>query len=43
MGEILGAGLTHYPPMITPDEDRAFPLNLALKNNSNKCLALFKS
>ena len=33
MGQILGAGLTHYPPMITPDEDLAFPLAEALKSN----------
>ena len=25
MGEILGIGITHYPGLIAPDEDRAFP------------------
>ncbi len=33
MGEILGVGLTHYPPVITPVEDRGFPLTLALEKN----------
>jgi hypothetical protein len=33
MAEILGVGLTHYPPIITPDEDQQFPLVRALKNN----------
>ena len=33
MGDIFGAGTTHYPPLITPDEDRAFPLTRTLKNN----------
>ena len=33
MGDILGAGTTHYPPLISPDEDRAFPLTRTLKNN----------
>jgi len=33
MGEILGVGLTHYPPIITPVEDRGFPLTLALEKN----------
>ena len=33
MGEILGAGITHYPPLITPDEDRGFPLTRTLKYN----------
>ena len=33
MAEILGVGLTHYPPMITPDEDQLFPLVRTLKNN----------
>ena len=27
MGDILGVGLTHYPSIIAPDEDRVFPLN----------------
>ncbi|MQG63602.1 MAG: extradiol ring-cleavage dioxygenase, partial [SAR202 cluster bacterium] len=35
MGEILGAGITHYPPLITPDEDRGFPLTRTLKHNTN--------
>ena len=35
MGEILGVGTTHYPPLITPDEDRGFPLTNTLKNNTN--------
>ena len=26
MAEILGLGLTHYPPLISPDEDKAIPL-----------------
>ena len=26
MGDILGVGLTHYPSLIAPDEERAFPL-----------------
>ena len=30
MGEILGLGVTHYPPLITPDEERAFPLRRTL-------------
>lgn len=30
MGDILGLGVTHYPPLITPDEDRAFPLRRTL-------------
>ena len=30
MGEILGVGLTHYPPFIAPDEDRAIPLRRTL-------------
>ena len=34
MGEILGVGLTHYPGLIAPDEDRAFPLTRLL--NSDK-------
>jgi len=33
MAEILGVGLTHYPPMITPDEDQLFPLARTLKHN----------
>ena len=30
MAEILGAGVTHYPPMLISDEERAFPLNITL-------------
>lgn len=33
MAEILGAGVTHYPPLIAPDEDRAYPLLRTLKND----------
>ena len=33
MGEILGVGLTHYPPAITPVEDRGYPLTRTLENN----------
>ncbi len=33
MAEILGVGLTHYPGIIAPDEDRQFPLVRTLKNN----------
>ena len=25
MAEIIGVGCTHYPALITPDEDRGFP------------------
>jgi hypothetical protein len=35
MAEILGLGLTHYPPLITPDEDRGFPLTRTLRHNHN--------
>ena len=35
MGEILGAGITHYPPLISPDEDRSFPLTRTLAHNPN--------
>lgn len=34
MGEILGVGLTHYPPLITPDEERGFPLTRTLRSNN---------
>jgi hypothetical protein len=34
MGDILGLGLTHYPPLITPDEERNFPLTRTLKHNN---------
>jgi hypothetical protein len=30
MGDILGIGLTHYPPFIAPDEDLAIPLRRTL-------------
>ena len=33
MGDILGVGTTHYPPLITPDEDRGFPLTRTLRQN----------
>ena len=33
MAEILGVGATHYPPLITPDEERAFPLTRTLRSN----------
>ncbi len=33
MAEILGVGTTHYPPLITPDEDRGFPLTRTLERN----------
>ena len=35
MAEILGLGLTHYPPLIAPDEDKAIPLRRALRGNPN--------
>ena len=34
MGDILGVGLTHYPGLIAPDEDKAYPLTRLL--NSDK-------
>ena len=30
MGEILGIGLTHYPPLIIPDEEGRIPLRITL-------------
>ena len=33
MAEILGVGCTHYPPLITPDEDRGFPINVTLNRD----------
>lgn len=30
MAEILGIGVTHYPPLIFPDEDMAAPLKYFL-------------
>ena len=32
MGEILGLGISHYPPLAGPDERMAFILKLMLKN-----------
>ena len=33
MGEILGVGLTHVPPLITPDEDKGYPLARTLEHD----------
>ena len=33
MAEIFGAGLTHYPALIAPDEDKMYPLLKTLKND----------
>jgi len=33
MAEIFSAGVTHYPALIAPDEDRAYPLLRTLKND----------
>ncbi len=33
MGEMLGIGLTHYPGLIAPDEDRNYPLTRTLRSN----------
>jgi len=33
MAEILGVGLTHYPPLLLADEYMAFPLNMTLQRN----------
>ena len=33
MGEILGVGLTHYPGLIAPDEDKMYPLTRLLKSD----------
>jgi len=33
MAEIFGAGLTHYPALIAPDEDKMYPLLRTLKND----------
>ena len=30
MAEILGAGVTHYPPMLVADAEKAFPINITL-------------
>ena len=35
MAEILGLGLTHYPPLIGPDEDKNIPLKRTLSSNKN--------
>ena len=40
MGDILGVGPTHYPSIIAPDEDRAFPLTRTLRTNDRIPLAL---
>ena len=34
MGEIQGIGLTHYPGLIAPYEDRGYPLARALRGDS---------
>ena len=34
MAELLGVGVTHYPPLITPDEDRGFPINVTLNRDA---------
>ena len=33
MAEIIGVGCTHYPALITPDEDRGFPINVTLNRD----------
>ncbi len=33
MAKILGAGCTHCPLLITPDEDRNFPINITLSED----------
>ena len=33
MADIFGAGLTHYPALIAPDEDKMYPLLRTLKND----------
>ena len=35
MAEILGLGMTHYPPLIAPDADKAIPLRRTLRGNPN--------
>ena len=30
MAEILGASVTHYPPMLVADEEEAFPINITM-------------
>ena len=34
MAEIIGIGCTHYPPLITPDADRGFPVNVTLTRDA---------
>ena len=33
MGEILGIGMTHYPPLVIPDEEKPWPLRATLAND----------
>ncbi len=33
MAEILGIGVTHYPPLITPDEEGRFPLKITMQRD----------
>ena len=33
MGEILGVGVTHYPPLIIPDEEGRIPLRITLQRD----------
>jgi len=33
MGEILGVGVTHYPPLVIPDEEGRFPLKMTLQRD----------
>ena len=40
MTDILGVGLTHYPSIIAPDEDRVFPLTRTLRANDRIPLTL---
>ena len=40
MAELLGVGLTHYPPFITPDEEQQFPLVRTLKHNDRVPVAM---
>ena len=36
MAEIFGVGLTHYPALIAPDEDKMYPLLRTLKNDERQ-------
>ena len=36
MADIFGAGLTHYPALIAPDEDKMYPLLRTLKNDERQ-------